>query len=80
MIRTVIVQLWTGPQIVKRLGSSDPNPTQAELDAIAVAWTAWNEGVRPVVRVVEQVRLPALRGVGGAAGPAGSVPQRPVPR
>lgn len=28
-------------------------PTQADLDAIAVAWIPWNDGVRPVVRVLE---------------------------
>lgn len=28
-------------------------PTQADVDAIATAWTGANDGVRPVVRVLE---------------------------
>lgn len=80
MIRTIIVELWTGAQIVQRLGSDADDPSQPELDAIATAMTASNDGVRPVVRVVEQFRLPRARGVGGVGGPAGSVPSPPVPR
>src|SRR4051794_38039017 len=43
-------------------------PTQSDLDAIATAWTAANDGVRPNVRVLEHSGLPFRR------GPAGSVP------
>ncbi len=70
MIRNVIVELWTGARIAARLGSGDPDPTQADLDAIAVAWTASNDGVRPAVRVLQQSSLP-----GRSLGPAGSVPR-----
>jgi hypothetical protein len=35
-------------------------PTQADLDAIATAWTASNDGVRPVVRVLEATRVSRL--------------------
>jgi hypothetical protein len=29
-------------------------PTQADLDQIATTMTAWNDGIRPVVRVIEK--------------------------
>lgn len=45
-------------------------PTVADLDAIAVSHTSWNDGVRPVVRVLERSTLP-----GRSLGPAGSVPR-----
>lgn len=74
--RSIVVLLWAGARIVRRLGPGDPDPTPAELDAIAVAHTAWNDDcVRPVVRVLEQSSLP-----GRSLGPAGSVVQPPAPR
>lgn len=47
-------------------------PTQADLDEIATAWTASNDGVRPAVRVLEE--MPSLRGEGIGAGTAGARP------
>jgi hypothetical protein len=73
--RAVVVQLWSGAQVVKRLGPDDVDPTALELEAIASAWGgASSDGIRPTVRVIET--MPSLRssGVGGAAGPAGSTP------
>ncbi len=71
MTRVVVVNLWTGAREVSRLGPGDPDPTQAELDSIAVAWMPWNDGVRPTVRVLEAASMP-----GWSRGPAGSVPRR----
>lgn len=68
MIRTVIAELWTGAVVVRRLGPDEPNPTVAELDAIATTMTPRNDGVRPVVRVLERSGIP-----GGGLGVAGSV-------
>lgn len=72
MIRNVVVQLWTGGIVAARLSDDHADPTPAELDAIATAWTAANDGVRPVVRVLEASNLPSI----GARGPAGSPPPR----
>ncbi len=66
----MIVQLWTGAKVVRRLGPGDPEPTPADLDAIAVAWTAWNDGVRPVARVLATTTVP-----GRSLGVPGSVPR-----
>lgn len=71
MRRVVVAQLWAGAQVVKLLGADDPEPTQAELDEIAVAWLPWNDTVMPNVRVMEEFSIPAARGIGGASGPAG---------
>jgi hypothetical protein len=35
-------------------------PTEADLDAIAVRLTAENCGVKPTVRVLEELRMPAF--------------------
>ncbi len=69
MKRTVVVMLWTGSVIIDRLGPTDPEPELADLDAIATAWTAANDGVRPSVRILEEANLPNR-----ARGPAGSAP------
>jgi hypothetical protein len=52
----VVVQMWDGviTQAVKGV-----MPTQAELDRVADAYTAANCGLRPNVRVLEQVTIPA---------------------
>lgn len=71
MTRSVVVNLWTGARVVRRLSPADVAPTLAELDEIAVEWTAMNDGVRPVVRVLEDSSLP-----GSSLGRAGSVPRR----
>jgi hypothetical protein len=75
VIRTVVVELWTGALVVQRLGPDDPDPTLAELDAIAVAHIAANDGVRPVVRVMEQMPSLRSRGTRYDHGPAGAVPR-----
>ena len=105
MTRSVVVQLWSGTTVVRRLrfaaadqashvdsmsdeavtqnlrrlGVAVPAeiaeqrarlkawPTQADLDAIATAHIAANDGVRPVARVLEDSSLP-----GGRLGAAGS--------
>lgn len=51
--RSVVVTMWTGAREVARLGPDDSDPTAADLDAIAAAWLTWNDGVLPVVRVLE---------------------------
>lgn len=71
MIRMVVVQLWTGAREISRLGPGDPDPTPEELDSIAVAWTPWNDGVMPTVRVLEAASMP-----GWSRGPAGTVPRK----
>ena len=104
MTRVVVVQLWTGPVVVQRLGPvervddlTDAQvaqalrrvdafddemdaearrerlrgwPTQADLDAISVAYLPWNDGARPNVRVMEV--MPNVSG--SRLGAAGSVP------
>lgn len=74
MSRSVVVTLWSGARIVQRLGPGDPDPTQAELDAIATEWLAANDGVRPVVRVLEKAPTRRPFGIGPDLGPAGSPP------
>jgi hypothetical protein len=71
--RAVVVFTFGGSVVVQRLAAADPDPTALELEAIAAAWTPSAGGVAPVVRVLETA--PSLRssGVGGAAGPAGSI-------
>lgn len=107
--RAVVVNLWTGAVVVRRLGPENVRParaaamsevdvakalraydvafagltvaqmrdrliafpTQADLDAIAVAWTPWNDGAMPTVRVLESASIPAR-----SRGPAGTVPGR----
>jgi hypothetical protein len=73
MIRNVVVQLWSGSVIAARLEHDDPDPTQADLDAIATAWIAANDGVRPSVRVLEQSNVPSPASL---HGPAGSPPHK----
>lgn len=51
--RVVVVELWTGTRAVRTLRSGESDPAQAELDAIATAHVAANDGVRPIVRVLE---------------------------
>jgi len=70
--RAVTVQLWDGVTVVRRLGPDDPEPTPAELDAVAVAYIPWNDGVKPNVRVLAVSKLPWMH---EAMGPAGSVPR-----
>jgi hypothetical protein len=50
----VVIELWDGP-VVEPV--SVP-PSQADLDALAVEWTAPNCGVRPVVRTICNLALP----------------------
>jgi len=69
-MRMIVAQLWSSPVIVRRLAAADPVPTVAELDAIATAMTASNDGIRPVVRLLEQAGIP-----GAGLGAAGSVPR-----
>lgn len=69
-MRTIIAQLWSGPIVVRRLAAGDPAPTVAELDAIATALIASNDGIRPVIRILERSGIP-----GGGLGVAGSVPR-----
>lgn len=54
-VRTVLVELGIGSMVVRLLGPGDPHPTVADLDAISVAMTAANDGVRPAVRVLGRV-------------------------
>ena len=107
MTRDVVVQLWAGVQVVRRLpfmpadvdamsdaqvetwlrklGVNTTNltiaqqrtslkawPTQGDLDALATAMTAANDGVRPTARVLEETNLPNPASGRGAAG---SVPR-----
>lgn len=65
MARVVVAQLWTGALPVKRLGPADADPTPEELDALAVAYLPWNDGVKPNVRVLEEM---PFRNRLGAAG------------
>ena len=69
MVRDVVVELWTGAQIVRRLGPDDVNPTQAELDEIAVAFIGPNDGAMPTCRVMQRFGLPT------GLGAPGSVPR-----
>jgi hypothetical protein len=64
--RTVVVELWSGAHVVRRLDHADQAPKVDELNAVAAAWTASNGGVRPVVRVLEQSSIPHGRGVPGS--------------
>ena len=50
----IIAEMWTGAVVVKRVDPGLPPYAPAELDAIATAMTAQNDGIRPVVREVEQ--------------------------
>jgi hypothetical protein len=52
----IVVQLWDGPETFRVSGEP---PSQATLDEIADAYTARNCGVRPSVRVLEHLALPA---------------------
>jgi hypothetical protein len=52
----IAIQMWDGPIVVKLAGAI---PTQATLDEIARAYTARNCGVRPNVRVLGQLTIPA---------------------
>ena len=70
MNREIVVTLWTGAVPVRPLAPDDPDPTQAELDELATAWTAHNDGIRPVVRVLEESANPGRR-----VGAAGTVPR-----
>jgi hypothetical protein len=51
--RFIVVALWNRTVTVGEVKPDDPEPTQADLDAIATAWLPMNDGVRPVVRVLE---------------------------
>lgn len=74
--RNVVVFTWDGPVTVQRLAATDPDPSPEELAQLAVDWTPRAGGVRPVVRVLERGPSLRARGVGGAGGPAGSLPRR----
>ncbi len=69
-MRMIVALLWSSPVIVRRLAAADPVPTVAELDAIATAMTARNDGIRPVVRLMEEPTIP-----GRGLGVPGSVPR-----
>lgn len=58
MRNVVIATMWDHVEVVGAVDPAAP-PTQAELDAIAERLTPENCGVRPVVRVVEQMTIPA---------------------
>jgi len=80
----VVVELWTGALVVRRLGPAaevdvggqrvpfdDLSPEQlaSYLDEFAVAFVPANDGVMPRVRVMERFGLPT------GFGAAGSVPR-----
>ncbi len=71
-MRTVVVQMWAGPRIIRRLGPGDPDPTPQQLDVIPANYTARNHGVRPVARVLEHSTAPSRSDL---IGPAGSIPR-----
>jgi hypothetical protein len=71
----IAVTLWSGVRVVRALDHDEAEPTQEELDAIATAHLGANDGVRPNVRVLEQMTIPRPQGVGSAGGPAGAVPR-----
>jgi hypothetical protein len=56
----IAIQLWDGPIVVKVTGAI---PRQATLDEIAIKYTARNCGLRPNVRVLEQLTIPAYENV-----------------
>ncbi|MEJ7783810.1 MAG: hypothetical protein WKF96_03335 [Solirubrobacteraceae bacterium] len=68
-MRVIVATLWSGPIVVRRLAAADAAPSLAELDQIATAMVARNDGIRPVVRVLER------SGIGGGLGAPGSVPR-----
>jgi hypothetical protein len=47
-------------------------PTQADLDAIATAYLAWSDGVRPTVRVIEVATFGGRPSAAGGAPAGGS--------
>lgn len=70
MSRTVVAELWGGASVVRALSNADPDPTPHELGVIADSLTAENDGVRPVVRVLDQATLPGrVRGTAGGVTP-----------
>jgi hypothetical protein len=56
--RVIIASMWSHVEVVGVVDDAAP-PTTDQLDAIATARTAANCGVVPVVRVLEQLALPA---------------------
>ena len=56
----VAILMWHGPIIVRLPGTT---PSQTTLDQIAVKYTARNCGVRPIVRVLEHLTIPAYENV-----------------
>lgn len=53
--RVVVATMWCGIEEVGVVPDGQDDPTPEVLDAVAVALTAENRGVRPTVRVLEQV-------------------------
>lgn len=53
----VAILLWSGP-VIRRI-AGEVGPSQTTLDQIADEWTAANCGVRPVVRLLEHLAIPA---------------------
>jgi hypothetical protein len=60
--RHVIATMWNGARRLMSLTPADPDPTQLQLDLWADQLTADNDGVRPVVRVVEKAFGPPSPG------------------
>jgi len=56
----VAILMWSGP-IIRRIAGA--TPSQATLDQIAADYTAANCGVRPNVRVLEHLTIPAYENV-----------------
>jgi hypothetical protein len=62
--RLIVATTWSGPLILARLHEGEPDPTQAELDAMADELSPYG-GVKPTVRVLER---PPVAAPGGRPG------------
>ncbi len=68
--RSSVAELWFGPQVLDEFGPDDDDPTPADLDALATALVAANDGARPTVRVLEAIELGTRNPTTGFLGPA----------
>lgn len=55
----IVANMWDHVEVVGAVDPAAP-PTEGDLDALADKLTAQNCGVRPVVRVLEQLTIPAF--------------------